>query len=150
MRRTAARAPLGMSAAAPQPPLRGAEQIGGARPPEENRQEQLLLPSGQALSEAPGESGSGEGQQQQQEDDEEEDHSKWQRGRPPPQPHLAEAPPPKENPWTRWKPPPAPGGSLSPSSASAGSEFALQDPGEERGGGVCLSEGEMSVTGAVL
>ncbi|KAL8207030.1 UNVERIFIED_CONTAM: hypothetical protein K2H54_040230, partial [Gekko kuhli] len=115
-----------MSAAAPQPPLRGAEKTGGGRPPEESRPEQLLFPSGQVVSE----SGSGEGQQQQEDDEEEEeDHHTWpQRGRPQPQAPLVEAPPPKENPWSRWKPPPASGSSLSPSSASTGSELALQDP----------------------
>uniref|UniRef100_A0ACB8E7R4 Uncharacterized protein n=1 Tax=Sphaerodactylus townsendi TaxID=933632 RepID=A0ACB8E7R4_9SAUR len=116
-----------MSAAVPQPPLRGAEKSGAARLPEENRQDPLLCPSGRVGSEAPRQSGSGEGEQQQQqpqEDDEDDDHHKRPRGR-----HLVDAPPPKDNPWTRWKPPPAVS-SVSPSSASTGSELALQDPGE--------------------
>ena len=135
------------SAAASQPLLRGSEKSRGtARLPEDYHPEQPLPPSGR-VAEASQESGSGEGAPQHQEDDDEEEeegggsnnsagndnHEKCQRGlqpRPPP-PHVAEAPLPKENPWTRWKPPPASGSSLSPSSASAGSELAPQDSGEQ-------------------
>ncbi|XP_007442890.1 la-related protein 1, partial [Python bivittatus] len=115
-----------MSAAAPQPPFRGAEKSnGGAWLLEENHREQLLLSSGQ-VTEASRESDSAEGLHLQRQQEDDEDNDKWQQGRPQPS-HVVEAPPPKENPWTRWKPPPN-SGSLSPSSASAGGGFSSKDP----------------------
>lgn len=135
---------LGMSAAAPQPPSRGAEKSnGGACLLEENHREPFLLPSGR-VTEASRESGSAEGLQLQRQQEDNEDNDKWQRGRPQPC-HVVEAPPPKENPWTRWKPPPNSGSSLSPSNASSGGELTSQDPGEK---GRCRWRGRVAAAAA--